>query len=175
MLLLCGGAGSTGTVKSFVKEPTMFSPYNLLKFVHLVSITVWIGGLYSLNVVNMRFARTRQTEVVAALLSQGNFIALMIFTPATLLTLATGILMVVTGDLSFRTLWVAWGMAGVALKFVIGLGLIRPTAVRLAHEAASEHPSEQRMKSLRRRMRVYGALNLIVLLSILWVSVVKPG
>jgi uncharacterized membrane protein len=153
----------------------MLEPYNLLKFVHLVSITVWLGGLYSLNVVNMRFARTRQPEVVEALLSQGNFIALVIFTPASLLTLLSGTILVTTLGLSFKTLWVAWGLGGVLVTFLIGIGLIRPTAVQLAREGAMSAPDEQRMNALRRRMRWYGALNLIVLLSIVWVSVAKPG
>ncbi len=153
----------------------MLEPYNLLKFVHLVSITVWLGGLYSLNVVNMRFARTRQPEVVEALLSQGNFIALVIFTPASLLTLISGTILVQTMGLSFRTLWVAWGLGGVLVTFLIGIGLIRPAAVQMAKESASLEPSEERLKALRRRMRWYGALNLLVLLSIVWVSVAKPG
>jgi uncharacterized membrane protein len=153
----------------------MVEPYTVLKFVHLVSITVWLGGLYSLNVVNMRFARTRQPEVVEALLSQGNFIALVIFTPASLLTLISGTILVTTLGLSFKTLWVAWGLGGVLVTFLIGIGLIRPTAVQLAREAALDEPNEQRMKALRRRMRWFGALNLLVLLSIVWVSVAKPG
>src|SRR5687767_9084626 len=94
--------------------------YNILKFVHIVSIIVWIGGLTMLFLLNRRVAKLGKPELARALGEQGGPLSMMLFMPAVVITLITGIGMVQVGRLGFSQTWILWGIIGTVVSFVVG-------------------------------------------------------
>jgi uncharacterized membrane protein len=144
--------------------------YNLLKFIHIVSVTLWIGGLITIFLLNLRMSRAGQSAAVAALGQHGQFFGMAMFGPAALLTLLTGIGMVLVANYSFGLPWISWGFAGAILSFILGGGLTAGTARRMAKES---DPAV--IAKLRGRMTMFAVLNMLILLSVVAAMVFKPA
>ncbi len=80
--------------------------YALLKLVHVVSVIAWLGGALAITLLTWRIARTGDRVGLTALVRQAAFVGAAVFGPASLLTLVTGIGMVVGGRLDHSALWI---------------------------------------------------------------------
>jgi uncharacterized membrane protein len=148
--------------------------YNILKFVHIVSIIVWIGGLTMLFLLNRRVARTGKPELVRALGEQGGALSMILFMPAVVLTLITGIGMVQVGRLGFSQTWILWGIIGTVVSFIVGGVLTGGTARKLGQQLARGEIDAAGAAAVQRRIMVFVIVNLLVLFSIVWAMVTKP-
>src|SRR5688572_7380840 len=148
--------------------------YNILKFVHIVSIIVWIGGLTMLFALNRRVARLGKPELARALGEQGGPLSMILFMPALVLTVITGIGMVQVGRLGFSQTWILWGIIGTVVSFVVGGVLTGGTARKLGQQLARGEIDAAGAAAVQRRLTIFVILNLLVLLSIVWAMVTKP-
>ncbi|HEX7049195.1 MAG TPA: DUF2269 family protein [Longimicrobiales bacterium] len=151
----------------------MFTLYNLLKFLHVTAVIVWIGGMIALAVVNARLAREREHAALQVLSRQGEFLGKALMGPSALVTLLAGVGLVgvMGGGFAF---WMAWGLVGVFGSMAIGALFMQRTGRQLAAVSAAEAPDPTRLARLRRRMSLLGMLNILLLLSTVWAMVFKP-
>lgn len=75
--------------------------------------------------------------------------------------------------LALTDLWVAWGLAAIAVSLVIGATLIRATNAELRQLAMDPAPSPRWLALQRRIAGLYG-VNLLLLLSVVWAMVFQP-
>lgn len=150
------------------------SVYNLFKFVHVAAVIVWVGGMVTIGVVNARVAREHNASAMASLTRASEFLGRAVVGPAAGLTLVAGIVMVVVGELSFATLWIVWGMAGLVVSGILGSTLIRRAGEELGEAVGAEPVDEGRSVALRERLRTLNILNVLVLFSVVWAMVFKP-
>ncbi len=108
------------------------SYYEVLLFLHILFVAVWFGGGVLMLILGSRFTRARDTAGLESLYRQASFLAMKVFTPAGLLVLLFGILLVIEGPWTFGMLWVVLGLVGYAATFVTGLFILRPHAERVA-------------------------------------------
>ena len=148
--------------------------YNLLKFLHDAGVIVWVGGQVTVGVLNARVARERQASVRAPLAQATRFFGGAVAGPATLVTLVAGIGMVAVGDLSFATLWISWGLAGILVSGLLGGTVIRRAGEQLGSATRHDPPDPGRITMLQARLRALNLLNLVVLFSVVWAMVFKP-
>lgn len=78
--------------------------YTLFKFLHVLGVIVWIGGVLAINVLSARIARERDVALLAPLSRQASFYGRAVLGPAAGTTLVAGIVMVVVGQLRLTTL-----------------------------------------------------------------------
>ena len=149
--------------------------YNTLKFIHIVSVIVWIGGMIMLTVLNRRLAKSGPPEVVRALGQQSGALSMTLFLPAVLITVITGIGLVQVGRLGFGQKWILWGIIGAVVSFVVGGVLTGGTARKLAQQMARGEVDAAQVAAVQRRIMVFVFVNLLVLLSIVWAMVFKPN
>jgi uncharacterized membrane protein len=149
--------------------------YNWLKFIHVVSVIVWVGGLVMLMLLNRRLAKTSPPEVVRALGQQGGALSMVVFMPAVLLTVITGIGLVQVGRLGFGQTWIQWGIIGAVVSFIVGGVLTGGTARKLAQQIARGEVDAAQAAAVQRRIMMYVLVNLVVLLSIVWAMTFKPA
>ena len=149
--------------------------YNFLKFLHVVSVMVWVGGMIMLLILNRRLARLGQPEVMRALGQQSGAVSMLVFMPAVLVAVVTGIGMVQVGNLRFGSTWVMWGIIGAVVSFILGGVLTGGTARKLARQQASGEIDAAGAAAVQRRILMFAFLNLALLLSIVWAMVVKPA
>jgi len=152
----------------------MFTVYDVALFFHILGVIAWVGGVFTLIVLNARIAREKEPSAMAALGRQSQFFGRTVIGPAALVTLIAGIVMVDNAGLSFGTLWIAWGLVGIVVTIVLGVTVIRSSGERLGKLAATTGPGDAQVASLQRRLRSLNYLMLILLLSIVFAMVFKP-
>lgn len=149
--------------------------YNTLKFIHIISVIVWIGGMIMLTVLNGRLAKSGPPEAVRALGQQSGALSMTLFLPAVLLTVITGIGLVQVGRLGFGQKWILWGIIGAVVSFIVGGVLTGGTARKLGQQIARGEIDATQVAAVQRRIMVFVFVNLLVLLSIVWAMVFKPN
>lgn len=157
----------------------MFTLYNVLKFVHICAVIVWVGGVIALVVVNARLVREEEDAALQALSRQGEFFGKTLIGPSAILTLLVGAALVWEMHTGFP-LWVAWGLVGVFGSMAIGAGFMQRAGRELAELSAAGEgqgegkPDAARVAAARQRLARLGALNILLLLSTVWAMVFKP-
>ncbi len=63
--------------------------YTTLKFIHVVSIAIWLGGLVTMLTLNRILQRSGDPVAMQALGRQGGVISMRLFMPAVLMTVLT--------------------------------------------------------------------------------------
>ena len=148
--------------------------YLILKFIHVCSVIIWLGGMVMLMLLNIGVAKTGDQAVVRALGQQGGQLSMKVFGPAFLVVIITGIGMVQTGNISWGAFWINWGMAGGVLSMILGGALTGRTAKRLAQDVAAGRATPEHVAATQKKIMIYATLNMILLFSIVWAMVVKP-
>lgn len=149
--------------------------YLLLKFIHIVSVIVWIGGLVALVALNARMARSGDGMMMAALGQQSEFFGRSILGPAMGITLLAGLATAGVAGFPFTTAWVVWGIVGFALSIAIGVVAVGRAASSLAGLARQAGLDDPRVDAARRRLIALNVVNILLLLSIVWAMVFKPA
>ena len=149
--------------------------YTILKFVHVVSMAVWIGGMFMMLLLNRRFIAAGEVAIAQAIGRQGAFLSTRVFLPAVLTTLVTGIGMVQVGKLSFTITWIVWGMVALVASMIIGAVFTGGAARKLAARAAAGQVTASEMAAAQRRILMFAIINILLLLSTIWAMVAKPS
>lgn len=152
----------------------MNSLFLLLKFLHVAAVIVWVGGVFSLAVLNARFARLGDPAAQAAMGRQSEEFGRTVIGPAMAVTLVAGLWMAGQFGIPFNSLWIVWGLVGFAGFIVIGVVAVSRVAGELGSLARSAGPGDPRVAALGRRLGVLSAINLLLLASVVWAMVFKP-
>lgn len=147
--------------------------YNFFKFLHIVAIVVWIGGVVAVGVLNARFARREAASVLAAVARQSRFVGAFVIGPAALTALVAGIVMMYVSHVGF-TLWIVWGIVAMILSIALGATVLRRAGTQLSERVAAADSGDPHVALLERRLALWSAVNIVVLLSAIWVMVFKP-
>lgn len=142
------------------------------KFLHVLAVIVWLGGIITLTILNLRLSRTTNREALAALSSASEFYGRAVIGPAGAVTLLAGIATVLISGFRFGALWITWGFAAVLLSLLLGATLIRMTTTRLQTAGAAGDGTS--VPALQRRLMLLNGLNMLLLLSAVWAMVAKP-
>ena len=149
--------------------------YTILKFIHVLSMAVWVGGLIMMLVLNRALTSSGETAAAQALGRQGGRIGPRLFMPAMIITLLTGIGMVHAGDLSWGSTWIIWGIVGLVASIVIGGVLTSGTARKLGQAIARGEIDAAGIASAQRKLLWFALLNIVLLNSIIYAMVAKPA
>lgn len=152
----------------------MDSLYLWLKFIHIASVAVWIGGIIALVVLNARMARTGEPSMAASLGQQSEYFGRSVLGPAMGLTLLAGLGTAGVAGFPFSSAWIVWGIVGFILSIAIGVIAVGRTAAELGQVAASAGPSDPRFAATRGRLVTLNVVNVLLLASIVWAMVFKP-
>ena len=152
----------------------VFNAYNVLKFVHVLSVIAWIGGVACLAVLVWRVRRERDRAVLVALLRQATTYGQMVAGPASGLVLLSGLGMVGMAGIGFGTFWVLWGFTGIVLHFVFGAVFIRKRMMELTQLASAEGTSDQSLAEAGGKLWTVQLIYLAIMASVVWAMVLKP-
>ena len=153
----------------------MLTLFSALKFLHIVAAIMWVGGVITMTLLNVRIASTRNTGAMAALVDVGAFFGQRVFGPAAAITLLAGIGTALIAGFQMRSLWIIWGFVAILLSIVLGATLTRSTTQRLGVLATTPNSDGAQLAALRGRLWMLSALNILLLLSAVWAMVAKPG
>jgi uncharacterized membrane protein len=151
--------------------------YNELKFVHVLSAVIWVGGAATAQVYALLAVRTNDPAKVAAFAGDTEFVGTRIFLPASLILLVSGILTVreSSGAWDYNQGWVQFGLVIIALSIVTGAGFLAPESGRIAKMIKTSGAESPEVQARIRRIFLVSRVELVLLLAVVFDMVVKPG
>src|SRR4029450_10435614 len=120
---------------------------NLFKFLHILAVIVWVGGVLTVNVLQVLTGRGHDRAAQGSLLGLSDLYGRAIIAPAAALTLLTGLVRVEQIDVGYGTFWVAWGIAAIVLSLALGATLIRVTNAELRRMRGAAAADDQRARA----------------------------
>jgi uncharacterized membrane protein len=146
--------------------------YAIVKFCHVVSAVVWVGGGFALMLLALRAERANNIEAMLVAMRATGELANRLFVPMSLLTFAFGFILCWFW-VGFSDLWVVIGLAGYFTTFAIGMTVFCPTAAKMGGLIA-EQGVTPRVLALGQRMLRFARLDYSVMLIIVADMVLKP-
>ncbi|HEY3133100.1 MAG TPA: DUF2269 family protein [Gemmatimonadaceae bacterium] len=147
--------------------------YTILKFLHVVSVVIWIGGLAGLAVATWRIAKERNRALLSGILRQMMSYGQVVVGPAAGVVLLTGLAMVGIGHVGFGTFWVWFGYGGVLVHGLLGGFLIRKRTSELM-QLASAAGDDVAVAAAARRLWNAQIIYLILFAVVIAAMVLKP-
>ena len=145
----------------------MVNTRNVLLWVHIIVALVTMGPFILFDVISPGLVRAGNVPVLRALERLTKVLG-----PLTLLIALAGIALVLHNDgYHFSQHWVAGGLAGYVVVVAIGIGILGKSVARAVEriEAGEDASAEAS------RLRVFGTVNIAIILTIVWLMVAKPG
>ncbi len=149
--------------------PAGFS--GILKLIHILFATVWVGGNVLLLVLGVRALKTDAATRIH--FAEEALPATRAFAVAALVALASGVWLVIREDAwGFDQAWISIGFTGMLLGFILGPAFYAPqTRAFIAEEETGDSAAGSR----NRRIGRVAAVETIVLLVVVWAMIYKPG
>lgn len=151
--------------------------YNALKFVHVLSAVVWVGGAATVQVYALLALRSGDPARVAGFASDTEFVGTRIFLPSSLILLISGILTVHASDgaWGYGQGWVRFGLVVIALSMVTGAAFLGPESGRIARATKAGGVASPEVQARIRRIFLVSRIELVLLIAVIFDMVVKPG
>lgn len=147
---------------------------NYIKFFHVLSAIVWVGGGVMLQALMAR-AKKIGPESVSAFSEAAEWTSKHIFMPAAFAALGFGIWLTIAGGYDWGELWITLGMVGFAASALIGMAILGPTSKKMNALAAERGPNDPVVVHMSRRIERAGRFDLVILILVVLDMVVKPG
>ncbi|MET2831887.1 DUF2269 family protein [Mesorhizobium shangrilense] len=105
--------------------------YSIVKLLHVVSATVWVGGGFTLMLLAFLADRAGDLPGTLQAMRATGELGGKLFAPLSILTLAFGLVMCWFW-VGFSELWIIIGLAGYFTTFCVGMFIFKPTAEKMA-------------------------------------------
>ncbi|WFP64420.1 DUF2269 family protein [Mesorhizobium sp. WSM4904] len=158
-------------IKKDIQERIM-DWYSIVKFLHVVSAILWVGGGFVLFLLGMLAERAGNTEDKLQAMRASGELGGRFFAPMSMLTLIFGLVMCGFW-VGFSDLWIIIGLAGYATTFSIGMLVFKPTGERMGAMVAREGVTPA-VLAIGQRMMSWARFDYAVMLVIIADMVLKP-
>jgi uncharacterized membrane protein len=148
--------------------------YELLVFLHVSLVIVWLGAGATMDLLFFRAERTRDPRELAKIGELQEWLVPRLFIPASLSTLASGVLLVLDGPWSFGDLWIVVGLLGFASSFLVGLLYLRPQGEKMGEIIARHGPTSPEALRHGKKLLVVARVQLLTLFLVVADMVLKP-
>jgi uncharacterized membrane protein len=155
----------------------VINTYNSLKFVHVLSAVVWVGGACTLQAFAIRINGTGDGLRMATFAKDAEYVGNRIFLPSSIILLVSGIFTIHEsgGGWSYDQTWVQIGLAMILVSIAIGAGFLGPEAGRIARAIDTGGVDSPEAKQRINRIFLVSRFELVLLLLVIFDMVVKPG
>lgn len=148
--------------------------YTLLKFLHVLSVVLWIGGVTSIGVIGWRAAKERNRALMLALLQQGMFYGQRIAGPAAGVVVLSGLAMVGIGHVGFGTFWVLFGYGAVLVQALLGGFVMQKRAGEVLKLLSGPAGDDAALMAASRRLWNTQLVYIILFAIVIAAMVIKP-
>jgi uncharacterized membrane protein len=142
--------------------------YQIYLALHILAVTVWVGGDISLTTLGIVFEQKQDGPTLAALGRMGTWIGTRVYTPTLFFVFGFGVALVEKSGTPWDQFWVIFGVVVWALAMTIGITFVGPELGRIdraAQEFGPESPEvARRVKRLFTIFRFDTALLALVVI-----------
>jgi uncharacterized membrane protein len=152
------------------------SLYEFLLFAHIAGAVIWVGGGTMIQFFAFRALRSDDTDRIANLASDIEWVGSRILVPTSLLTFLLGVGLVWESDaIGFGDDWIVIGLVLFAVTFLAGAGFFGPESGRIAKLVALHGAGSPAAQARIRRILILSRIDLVVLFLIIFEMSVKPS
>ena len=148
--------------------------YELLRFVHVLAASVWVGGAVMLKVQSSR-ALASNPDRAAELALENERVGTTVLMPASILLLIAGLWLVFETEIGFGPLWVKLGLGIYVVSAVTGAVLLGPLYKQVGELRAERGPGDADVRARLERLATLSWIDLGLLVAAVYVMTVKPG
>lgn len=145
---------------------------DVLLVVHILAAAVWLGAVVTVGFLTPQL-RGAGDQTGAAFMSAYERMGRVVFNPAGILVLLSGVLLVIEGPWEFENLFVIIGIAVVLTGAVFGARVFTP----LSRDAQAAHVAgdSARLDQIYARFRTFGAIDTSLIVLAIVAMVLKLG
>lgn len=144
----------------------------ILLVIHIGAMAVWFGGSIMNGVLNMGVEASGSVEANAKLARVGTGLGTKFYMPASILTLLSGVGLVLNGDFSFGDPWISFGFLVVIVAAVLGPTKFMPLSERIAE--GYESGDVAAAQAAGKQIAMWSAINTGLLFIAIVLMVWKP-
>jgi uncharacterized membrane protein len=159
---------------AFKATDTSSTWFGIFKLIHVAVAVFWVGGGVLLTALAIRGERSDDPEQLATIARQATFVGEKLFAPAGGIVLAMGITMVINQHIGFGTTWVDIGLAGWAVSFLTGIGVLAPRARRIVELTDTVGAAASETQAAIREILLIARVDVAVLLVVVADMLMKP-
>jgi uncharacterized membrane protein len=148
--------------------------YELLLFLHLTSVILWLGANTVIDLLFLRAGRMRDLQELGRMGQTQEWLTPRLFIPVSLATVITGALLVWDSAWSFGDLWIVIGLAAWLATFANGILFLKPNGERMKQIVAEKGPASPEAQRIAARLSVVGRVQLLALYLVVADMVLKP-
>jgi uncharacterized membrane protein len=148
--------------------------YEFLVLLHIVTVIVWLGAGFTMDLLFLRAERTGNPADLGKTAEFQEWLVPRLFIPFGVLTLVLGVLLVLDGPWSFGDLWILIGLAGWFAAWGVGFLVIRPQGEKMKEIVMQQGPTSPEARRQARLLAVVSRVQLLSLFLIVAVMVLKP-
>ena len=112
--------------------------YQIYLALHVLSITVWVGGDITLTTLGIVFETKKDGAALGELGKMGGWIGTRIYTPALFFAFGFGMALMAKLSVPWDQFWVIFGVVGWSIAAAVGISFVGPELGRIG-QAAQEH------------------------------------
>ena len=150
--------------------------YEFLLFAHIAGAVIWIGGGTMIQLFAFRAIRSDDTDRIANVAQDIEWVGSRILVPVSLLTFLLGVGLVWEASaLGFGDDWIVIGLVLFAVTFLAGAGFFGPESGRIAKLVSLHGAGSPEAQGRIRRILILSRIDLVVLFLIIFDMAVKPS
>ena len=153
----------------------LVTAYQFYLTVHVLAAIVWVGGALVTQVYAVRAQADTSPDRLVGFARDVEFVGKTMFTPASLVLVIFGFLLVNEGNWSLGDIWLTFALIVFAASFAVGIGFLGPESGRLARAIEQHGPSSREVRRRIERIFLVSRIELLFLLLVVVDMVVKPG
>ncbi|WP_095089540.1 DUF2269 family protein [Mesorhizobium sophorae] len=146
--------------------------YSIVKFLHVVTAILWVGGGFVLFLLGVLAERAGNIEDKLQAMRASGQLGSRFFAPMSMLTLIFGLIMC-SFWVGFSDLWIIIGLVGYATTFSIGMFIFKPTGERMGAMIAKDGITPA-VLAIGQRMMSAARFDYAVMLVVIADMVLKP-
>ena len=147
--------------------------YLILKFLHVSSAVIWIGGAFIMVMLGTRADRSADDEILVDVVRQVAWAADHVYVPASISTLVFGLILAWFASL-WGNLWIILGLLGVASTVGLGILVLTPLAKK-AEIGFKAGGASSDVVSTSRDILTLAKFDLVLLFTVIADMVLKPS
>jgi uncharacterized membrane protein len=150
--------------------------YEFLLFAHIAGAIIWVGGGTMIQLFAFRALRSDDTDRIANIASDIEWVGSRILVPVSLLTFLLGLGLVWESDgIGFGDDWIVIGLILFAVTFLAGAAFFGPESGRIAKLVSLHGAGSPEAQTRIRRILILSRIDLVVLFLINFDMAVKPS
>jgi uncharacterized membrane protein len=148
---------------------------DLLLTLHILATATWIGAALALQVIAARMRPSTPDEVVDHFAIDAETIGKMLFAPASVVLLVTGVALVANEHLGWTDAWILIGIGAFLVALAVGAVFLIPEGRRIAELARTPGHDPAEVRNRTRRRLLVARVDLLVLILAVADMVYRPG